>query len=209
MSVEAKVFVVDDDPAVRDSLGFLLQSVGLEVEAYADAAAMIDRARRPIAGCLVADLRLVGMSGLDMYDELRSMGVALPTVIITGHGDVTVAVRALKAGVLDFLEKPFPEQAILNWVRKALDIEAQQREDAERLESIRERFEGLTPREKQVMKQVVAGRLNKQIAGDLDLSPKTIEVHRSHVMSKMAAASLADLVRMAVRLEEARVKAEA
>lgn len=203
MTAQVTVFVVDDDPGVRDSLQFLLESVGHRVESFENAAEVIDRCRQPVAGCLVADLRLPGMSGLDLFDQLVAMGVKLPTIVITGHGDVTAAVRAMKAGAIDFIEKPFSDQALLDRVRVALELDLKHRELAEQESMIRTRYNGLTPREVQVMASVVEGKLNKQIAAELGLSHKTIEVHRAHVMEKMRAGSLAELVRMAVAIEEA------
>ncbi|MEM1109056.1 MAG: response regulator [Planctomycetota bacterium] len=200
------VFVVDDDPAVRDSLKYLIESAGHRVEAFENARSMIDRVRvpagRPVSGCLVADVRLPGMSGLDMFDRLQEMDAQLPTVVITGHGDVTAAVRAMKAGAVDFIEKPFTDQALLDRINTALEINSVNRTAAEEVAKVEKRHDMLTPRERQVMAAVVDGRLNKQIAADLGLSHKTIEVHRAHVMEKMAARSLAELVRMAVLLEQ-------
>lgn len=201
MQPDVTVFIVDDDAGVRESLQFMVESVGHNVEVFENARSMIDRCRRPVAGCLVADLRLPGMSGLDMFDQLVEMGVELPTIVITGHGDVTAAVRALKAGAIDFIEKPFSDQALLDRIAAALAIDADHRASAENLASVQQRFDQLTPRERQVMASVVEGKLNKQIANELGLSHKTIEVHRAHVMDKMAASSLAELVRMAVMLE--------
>ena len=192
------VFVVDDDADVRESLCWLIESVGWAVEAFPNASACLERLTADSRGCLVADLRLPGMSGLDMHDALRERGVALPTLIITGHGDVTAAVRALKNGCLDFIEKPFSDQTLLDRVRIALDNDEQCRSERERLQSVQARLNRLTPREQEVMSLVVHGKLNKQIASDLGLSHKTIEVHRAHVMEKMQAGSLADLVRMAM-----------
>lgn len=201
MSVQPTVFIVDDDAGVRDSLQFMLESAGHTVEAFENALGMIDRSRAPVAGCLVADLRLPGMSGLDMCDALRHAGVRLPTVVITGHGDVPAAVRAMKSGAIDFLEKPFSERALLDRVEAALALDRDSRAEDRQRREVADLHEQLTPRERQVMASVVEGRLNKQIAADLGLSHKTIEVHRSHVMEKMNAASLAQLVRMAVLLE--------
>lgn len=201
MQNDIAVFIVDDDPGVRDSLQYMVESVGHRVEAFENARAMIDRARRPVAGCLVADLRLPGMSGLDMVDQLTEMGVRLPTIVITGHGDVPAAVRAMKAGAIDFIEKPFSDQALLDRIRAALALDAEDRAVADSLAAVQSRYDHLTPRERQVMASVVEGKLNKQIATDLGLSHKTIEVHRAHVMEKMSAGSLAALVRMAVLLE--------
>jgi FixJ family two-component response regulator len=196
------VYMVDDDPAVRDSLRFVVESAGHRVETFENARQMIDRARRPVAGCLVVDLRLPGMSGLELCRHLRDQGIELPTIMITGHGDVDAAVRAFRGGVIDFLEKPFSDQALLQRIQQGLQIDARQRENHGRCELLQRREASLTPRERQVLAAVVRGHPNKQIADDLGLSPKTIEVHRSHMMRKMEATSLADLVRMAVDLEE-------
>jgi len=199
---QATVFIVDDDSGVRDSLKYMIESVGHRVEAFENAREMIDRARTPVYGCLVADLRLPGMSGLDMFEKLQELGVRIPTIVITGHGDVTDAVRAMKAGALDFIEKPFSDQALLDRITTALQINTADLAYAREFAQVEHRFQQLTPRERQVMAAVVEGRLNKQIAADLGLSHKTIEVHRAHVMEKMTAKSLAGLVRMAVVLEQ-------
>ena len=201
MIEDSTVFIVDDDHFVRDSLKFLIEAKGYRVECFEQARQMLDRAKQPLAGCLVADIRLGGMSGLDMHDRLRAMGVSLPTIVITGHGDVSAAVRAFKAGALDFLEKPFSDKVLVGRIDKALTLDRQRREAEAGREYIVSRYEKLTPRARQVMAKVVEGRLNKQIAADLGLSHKTIEVHRAHVMDKMGAKSLAELVRMAVVLE--------
>lgn len=179
----------------------MLESVGYRVEAFGSARAMIDRCRGPVAGCVVADLRLPGISGIDMVDRLAEMGVGLPTIVISGHGDVPAAVRALKAGAIDFVEKPFSDQALLDRIAVGLSLDADARASAQRFSDIQRRFDQLTPRERQVMAAVVDGKLNKQVASELGLSHKTIEVHRAHVMDKMDAGSLAQLVRMAVQLE--------
>lgn len=201
MSLDTTIYIVDDDAGVRESLKFMIESEGHRVEVFENARSMIDRCRRPVSGCLIVDLRLPGMSGLDMFDQLKEMGTDLPTIVITGHGNVNAAVRALKAGAIDFIEKPFSDQALLDRIDAALAIGADQRASAENLAHIQEKFEQLTPRERQVMSAVVEGKLNKQIANELGLSHKTIEVHRAHVMQKMAVGSLAELVRMAVSLE--------
>ncbi len=195
------VYVVDDDPDVRDSLCWLIESVGWSVESYGDADEFLARAKgEPMRGCLVADLRLPGMSGLEMVELLRERGMDLPVIMITGHGDVTAAVRAFKSGCLDFIEKPFSDQALLDRIREAIEQDQKQQKDRDHLGEVSRRLERLTPREQQVMSMVVVGKLNKQIAADLGLSHKTVEVHRAHVMNKMGAASLADLVRMAAAL---------
>lgn len=195
------VHVVDDDKAVRDSLAWLLESEGLVAKVFPHADAFLQYCAEKgsgLAGCVVVDIRLPGLSGLDLQDVLRKRGVCLPVIIISGHGDVPDAVRAMKAGALDFLEKPFNDQMFLDRVRDALDRDLQGRETREQRQEMCARIDRLTPRERQVMDLVVRGRLNKQIAADLNLSPKTVEVHRAHVMNKMQVKSLAELVRLAV-----------
>lgn len=205
MSDTSAVYVVDDDKAVRDSLRWLIESVGVRVETFASAREFLDRCDAgEVRGCLVADVRLPGISGLDLQENLRQRGLYLPTIVITGHGDVPLAVRAMKAGALDFIEKPFSDQVLLDRIREALSTDERYRELAVQREEIVERYERLSRREREVMQLVVQGRLNKQIAAELGLSHKTIEVHRAHAMEKMEADSLAELVRMAVVLEENR-----
>ena len=206
MSAQPTVYVVDDDAAMRDSLTWLIGSVGHRVEAFGTADEFLERITQfdhAPRGCLVADVRLPGMSGLDLQDELNKKGIGLPVLMITGHGDVPLAVRAIKAGALDFIEKPFSDQVLLGGIRQALRRQEQQQATEANMGELKRRYDALTPRERQVLDLVVQGRLNKQIAADLDLSQKTIEVHRAHVMEKMGAASLAELVRMAVNLEQA------
>jgi len=203
MQTITTVYVVDDDQAVRDSLCWLVESVGLHVKTYTSGQAfLLECQETPPVGCLIVDVRLPGISGLELQDRLRSLGIYLPTIVITGHGDVPVAVRALKAGAIDFIEKPFSDQTLLDRVREALDQDASYRALQAESDTILGNYERLTTREREVMDLVVAGRLNKQIASDLGLSHKTIEVHRAHVMDKMQAESLAALVRMAVILEQ-------
>ncbi len=193
------VYVVDDDPDVRDSLCWLIESVGWAVEPFGSADDFMKRASGEdvLSGCLVADLRLPGMSGQEMVEALQKQGVDLPIIMITGHGDVNAAVKAFKSGCIDFIEKPFSDQALLDRVRAALEKDKEQQRTREHLGEISRRLGTLTPREHEVMSMVVVGKLNKQIASELGLSHKTVEVHRAHVMEKMGASSLADLVRMA------------
>ena len=198
-----KVFVVDDEQSVVDSIRFILESEGYEVEAFTDPRDMLNRGRTSVAGCLVTDIRMPGMSGLEMHDRLRATGVSLPTIVVTGHGEVPDAVRAMKAGCIDFIQKPWSNAALLDRVRAAMQMDQDERGAREECAEVLARFEELTPRERQVMAAVVEGRLNKQIAGELGLSHKTIEVHRAHVMEKMGARSLAQLVRLAVMIESA------
>lgn len=198
LAAAATVYVVDDDKAVRESLRWLLESVGLRVALYASADAFLTSYTPQMAGCLVVDVRLPGMSGLDLQQTLTHRGVRLPVIVITGHGDVPVAVRAMKAGAIDFIEKPFSDQTLLDRVRYGLELDARQRTQESEELRLRQRLSRLTPREREVMHMVVRGKLNKQIASDLGLSHKTIEVHRAHVMEKMEADSVAMLVRMAM-----------
>ena len=200
MSPKATVFVVDDDPAVRESLQWLIESVGLNVETYATAQAFLDAFDRDRPGCLVLDVRMPGISGLDLQDQLASQQVRIPVIIITGHADVPMAVRAMKAGVIDFIEKPFSDELLLDRIRAALELDARIRVDQTHRVEVESCFAQLTPREREVMGLVVGGKSNKQIAAELGLSQKTVEVHRAHVMQKMHADSLAELVQMAVTL---------
>ncbi len=196
------VYVIDDDQAVRESLQWLIESVGLNVQTYENANALLQECEEIRSGCLVVDIRLPGMSGLDLQDRLQAEGCHLPVIIITGHGDVPVAIRAMKAGAFDFIEKPFSDQVLLDRIREALKEDENRRISSARAAEIEAKRKLLTPREVEVMDLVVRGRLNKQIAAELGLSHKTIEVHRAHVMDKMQAQSLAELVRMAVVLEQ-------
>ena len=200
---EPFVYVVDDEPAIRESLAMLLRSVGLESRVYPDAHSFLDRLQPDARACLIADVRMPGMSGLDLQEALRSRGSTLPMIIITGHGDVAMAVRAMKAGAADFIEKPFNDQTLLDAVNRAFAqlpepgsrvVAASGREAAE----VAVRVEALTPREREVMLLVADGKPNKVVATRLGLSTRTVEVHRARVMEKMEARSLADLVRMVI-----------
>jgi FixJ family two-component response regulator len=195
------VFVVDDDPSVRGSLGRLFKSVGLMVELFTSAREFLDR--RPAYGpaCLVLDVRMPELSGLDLQAELARVGVAIPIILITAHGNVPMSVRAMKAGAADFLEKPVDEQELLDAVNRALERDRQTRQGQAEVAGLRSRLESLTPREREVLAYVVVGRLNKQIAADLGVSEKTIKVHRARVMEKMKVSSLAELVRSAEKLD--------
>ena len=201
---EPTVFVVDDDRAMRDSLSWLLDSVGLRVRSYATAAEFLADHDPAQPGCLVLDVRMPGMSGLDLQAELARRGVELPTIVITGHAEVSMAVRAVKAGALDFIEKPFSDQLLLDRVRQALQIDLEAREVRRRREDARRRLATLTAREREVLNLVVAGKANKEIASALGVSPKTVEVHRAHVMSKMCVDSLAELIRITLLAGEIR-----
>lgn len=191
------VFVIDDDESMRRSLDSLLRSVGLEVRLYAATQEFMRAARPDAPSCLVLDVRLPGMSGLTFQQELAKAGIAVPVIFITGHGDVPMTVRAMKAGAADFLTKPFDEQALLDAVEAAIEQDRARRSGAARLAELERRWRALTEREREVMQHVVAGKINKQIAVELGLSLVTVKVHRGQVMRKMATKSVADLVRMA------------
>jgi FixJ family two-component response regulator len=196
---EPTVFVIDDEPAIRDSLAMLLRSVGLASRTFPSAPAFLEAFDGGIHGCAIADVRMPGMSGLELQEALRARGARLPVIIITGHGDIAMAVRAMKAGAADFIEKPFNEQVLLDAVHRAL---AQVRADAPapgaNRSEIETRVATLTPREREVMLLIAEGRPNKVVATRLGLSTRTVEVHRAKVMEKMSARSLAELVRMAI-----------
>lgn len=199
VSPEPTVFVVDDDAAVRQSFEWLVGSVGLKTETYESAQAFLDAYDPARPGCLVLDVRMPGMSGLELQERLAAEGVPLPVIVVSGYGDVPTAVRVMKQGAVDFIEKPFSDQAMLDRIQASIERDQQaRRAEAERA-GARESRDSLTRREAEVMALVIAGKSNKEIARDLAISPKTVEVHRAHVMKKMQADSLADLVRLAER----------
>lgn len=197
------IFVVDDDEPVRDSIGMLLETEDLPYETYADAQSFLDAYEPSRRGCLVLDIRMPGMSGLELQTRLREMHATLPIVFITGHGDVPMAVEAMKRGAVDFIRKPFRDQELLDRINEALQVEAGQRAAATDLAEIRAKVETLTPREREVFERVAQGQANKVVAIDLGISERTVEIHRSQVMHKTGARSLADLVRMKITLERA------
>ncbi|MBI2312077.1 MAG: response regulator transcription factor [Betaproteobacteria bacterium] len=198
---EAKVYVVDDDEAMRDSMQWLLESRGFAVECYGTAEEFLAAYTSDRPGCLLLDVRMPGMSGLELYERLRSRNYRLPVIFITGHGDVPMAVSALKKGAADFIEKPFNDQELADLVESSLQHDGEARQERRQQESASSRLCSLTPREKEVLGLVVAGKLNKQIADELGISIKTVEVHRGRIMEKAGAGSLAELVQLVVAAE--------
>ena len=198
MPNERTVHVIDDDDAVRDSLGFMLRAAGMEVRAYESAAAFLALLPKDINGCIVTDVRMPGVSGMDLLARLREVNVELPVIVMTGHADVPLAVEAMKLGAIDFIEKPFDDEAILASIRMALDQHVEDDRRSAKKAEIQQRLALLSGRERQVLDGLIAGHPNKIIAFDLGISPRTIEVYRANVMTKMQAATLSDLVRMAL-----------
>jgi FixJ family two-component response regulator len=197
---QAVVFIIDDDPSMRAALEDLVRSVGLQVQAFASPLEFLESKRPGAPGCLVLDVRLPGMSGLTFQKELVKEGVTLPVIFITGHGDIPMSVRAMKAGAVEFLTKPFHDQELLDAIHAAIERDRDGRREMVILTELRKRYATLTERERHIMRLVVAGRANKQIAAELNLSEMTVKVHRGQVMRKMKAGSLPELVRMADRL---------
>jgi FixJ family two-component response regulator len=193
------VFIVDDDPSVRKSLERLLQSVGLSAKSFGSAAQFLQSGHGQETGCLVLDVRMPEISGLELQEKLAKAGILLPIVFISGHGTVPMSVRAMKAGAMDFLQKPFDEQDLLDAVYRAIERCRQERAKREELRIIEEKIRTLTPKEQEVFFWVIAGLPNKNIADKLETAEKTVKVHRASIMKKMSAQSVADLVRMAVR----------
>ena len=201
MTAEKIVYVVDDDEAVRRFLRGLIQSVGLRVETYATAQEFLDAYEAGSPGCLLLDIRMPGMSGLELQAELKRREIDLPVIVLTGHGDVKVAVHAMKAGAVDFIEKPFNNELLLHGIQKAIADSLRSGGTRVRRQEILRRLEALTARERQVLDMVAAGETNKGVARLLGISEKTVEIHRAKVMEKMQAKSLAELVKMAAVLD--------
>ena len=191
------VFVVDDDAAIRDALVQLLEAAGLQVESHADGPAFLDAYEEDRRGCLLLDMAMPGMTGLEVQSALKARGHCIPILFLTGHGDIPMAVRAVQAGAVDFLEKPIPGAALLERVRRALKLDQEWRQAQDRTKAIQQRHARLSTREQEVMALAVTGLTSKEIARQLGISPRTVEVHRTHVMHKMDAANLAELVTLA------------
>lgn len=202
MTRQATVHVVDDDDAVRSSLRLLLKSVGLPTVAHASAQEFLAAWDGDQPGCLVLDVRMPGMSGIELQAELNQRGAIIPVIFISGHGDIPMAVEAIQQGAFDFLQKPFRDQDLIDRVQRALASDAEHRQLLQQRETLKQRFESLTPREQEVLELVTQGKANKVMAGDLGVSQRTVEIHRARVMEKMGAQSLAQLVRMVLELDK-------
>jgi len=196
-----KVYIIDDAEEVRSAITLLMESVGLDVVAFESADNFLSNYQSDFEGCILLDVRMPGMSGLDLQEKLNEMGNAPPVIIISGHGDIPMAVKAVQAGAINFVEKPFNEQELLDSVHRAFKVDSQQRGKNMKVDAIKEKIRTLTKREKEVLYAITAGKRNKVIAADLNISLSTVEAHRGHVMQKMEAKSLSELMRMVIYVE--------
>ena len=201
-AIDSSVYLVDDDPDVRDAIAFLLEAEGLEVKAFGDPRKMLEVVDADARGCLLLDVRMPGMDGLELHQALKKRGVAMPALFISGHGDIPLAVRAVNAGALDFIEKPFDDEVLLERIARAFELDARRSASETETAGIRRRLDQLTSRERDVLEGIVDGKLNKQIADALDISVRTVELHRGRVMEKLQATNAADLVRMVLPLRD-------
>jgi FixJ family two-component response regulator len=197
---DAVIAIVDDDPSAREGLQTLLRSAGWKVEAFVSAQEFLDRPDAEPPSCLILDLQLPGLTGLDLQKRMVEVGLEIPIVFLTGHGNIPASVQAMKTGAVEFLTKPLDEEELLRAIHEAIERDRRTRQQHAEIRELRQRYESLTPREQQVMQEVVSGRLNKQIAAELNITEFTVKIHRGHVMRKMRADSLADLVRKAESL---------
>lgn len=204
--VNSSVYIVEDDDAVRDSLQLVLESMGRKVEPFADAGEFLQRYSPDMAGCIVLDIRMPGMNGMELQRKLNEMNSILPIIFVTGHGDVPLAVEAMQQGAVDFVQKPYREGELLEKIEKALASDEEARHSLSQKQQILDRIDSLTPRERDVMELMIEGKANKVIAIDLDISQRTVEIHRARVMDKMKAKSLAHLVRMVLAAQPERVQ---
>lgn len=205
MNKEQTIFVVDDEPDVRAALNMLIKSVGLKPEIYESPQAYLDAYDPERPGCLILDMRMPGMSGLDLQKKLASMGLHPPIIMISGHGEIPNAVQAVQSGAIDFLQKPVSDQLLLDRIQQALRLDEDNRRNFRERQALEALYTTLTPREREVMQGVIAGKLNKIIADELNVSTRTVEIHRAHVMEKMQAGSLSALVSMSSRIEECKL----
>jgi len=206
MTAAPTVFVVDDEEPVGDSIAMLLRTVGLQTRVYQDARVFLQEYRPEMPGCLLLDVRMPKMSGLELQQALIDRNVTLPVIFITGHGDVPMAVEAMRAGALDFIQKPFNDDELIRRVQRALEEDARERAMLQRTEEIERRWAGLTPREREIAVRIADGQANKRVAADLEISARTVELHRARILQKMGVRSVAQLVRMMVALKDSPVR---